>query len=96
MATIANFERAHLSSASPVDAALPARHFGARLAGWLTPAGILAQIREYFRRQRVMHELRCLNDRELSDIRMTRAEISEIFKPEFAKRREADEAGLKG
>ncbi|MGH7066800.1 MAG: DUF1127 domain-containing protein, partial [Acetobacteraceae bacterium] len=50
----------------------------------------LAPFREYLRRERVRHELSLLNDRELSDICMTRDEISEIFKPEFAARRAAD------
>ncbi|MGH7066576.1 MAG: DUF1127 domain-containing protein [Acetobacteraceae bacterium] len=90
MVTIQSFTDPRLASVSSSGSVPPLRHLGALLAGRLAPSAILAPFREYWRRERVRHELSLLNDRELSDIRMTRQEISEIFKPEFAASRAAD------
>ncbi|MDA8049538.1 MAG: DUF1127 domain-containing protein [Rhodospirillales bacterium] len=58
-----------------------------------TVAAVAAAIREHFRRQRVIAELSHLTDRELADIGLTRADIAQIFNPEFAARRNAERFG---
>ena len=54
-------------------------------------AGIAADLREYGRRQRVVSELSRLSDRELADVGLTRADIGQVFTPEFAARRRSEQ-----
>ncbi|MGH7102593.1 MAG: DUF1127 domain-containing protein [Acetobacteraceae bacterium] len=89
MPNVANLEASRLSLSSPARAVVPARKLAVPLS-WLAPACLLGHLREYMRRQRVMDELRRLNDRELLDMRLTRDEISEIFTPEFARHRSGE------
>ena len=54
-------------------------------------AAIAADLREYGRRQRVVSELSRLSDRELADVGLTRADIGQVFTPEFAARRRSEQ-----
>lgn len=54
-------------------------------------ARIAADVREYGRRQRVVSELSRLSDRELADVGLTRADIGQVFTPEFAERRRSEQ-----
>ena len=56
-------------------------------------AAVVASVGEYLRRQRVVSELTRLSDRELADVGLTRADISQIFEPGFAARRNAERLG---
>ncbi len=90
--TAAPFVEARVSrpAGTGFDRQAPARRpapFGAIGRGL---ARIAAGIREYVRRQRVMSELSRLDDRELADIGLVRADIGEIFTAEFAARRRAE------
>ena len=60
---------------------LPRRH-----AGWVSQL-IAAPVRivtRMARRHRVMNELGRLSDRELSDLGISRSDITRVFSPEFA------------
>jgi uncharacterized protein YjiS (DUF1127 family) len=58
--------------------------FGAIARGF---AALAAGLREHMRRQQVVAELSRLSDHELADIGLNRADIGQVFEPEFAIRR---------
>jgi uncharacterized protein YjiS (DUF1127 family) len=50
--------------------------------GWAR--GLLAKFAEWRHRRAVMQEMAMMTDRELSDIGLTRSEITRVFDPAFA------------
>lgn len=48
---------------------------------------VWASLLDMLRRRAVLDELSMLSDRELADVGLTRAELSDVFRPDFAARR---------
>ena len=56
-----------------------------RVRGWL--ARLLTAAAEWHRRRAVMREMAMMTDRELSDIGLSRSDLSRVFDPTFAAER---------
>ena len=78
---VSPFPMAFAASERPRTA--PIRGLAMALAHFNPVAGIC----EFVRRSHVICRLSCLSDRELADMGVTRAELREIYKPDFERKR---------
>ena len=60
----------------------PAQEVRQPSGGWIV-RGVRA-VREWFRRQAVLHEMEMMTDRELADIGLSRGDLPRVFDPAFA------------